>query len=98
MDICIVLEKFPSSIFFPALYIHPSQQNIDLKKNSIINIFVSSCKCTIDFYAIDISQPMTLEYIYGHIKNAIEAMRHESTEFFFQFSHVAPLASIPRKI
>jgi hypothetical protein len=52
----------------------------DLKKNSIINIFVSSCKCTILFYAIDISQlvgqPMTLEYIYGHIKNAIETMGH----------------------
>jgi hypothetical protein len=70
----------------------------DLKKNSIINILVSSCKCTIFFYAIDISQPMILEYIYGHIKNAIEAMKHESTKFFFQFSHVAPLASIPRVV
>jgi hypothetical protein len=28
---------------------------------------------------------MTLEYIYGHIKNAIETVGHESIEFFFNF-------------
>jgi hypothetical protein len=50
----------------------------DLKKRSIINILTYFCKCTMFLNVIDISrlagQPMIVEYIYGHTKNAIEIM------------------------
>jgi hypothetical protein len=48
----------------------------DMKNRSIINILVSFCKGSMFFDAIDtfdtVGQPMILEYICGHIKNAIE--------------------------
>ncbi len=47
-----------------------------MKNRSIINILVSFCKGSMFFDAIDtfdtVGQPMILEYICGHIKNAIE--------------------------
>jgi hypothetical protein len=47
-----------------------------MKKRSIINILTYFCKCTMFFNVIDISrlagQPMIVEYINGHTKNAIE--------------------------
>jgi hypothetical protein len=54
----------------------------DMKKSSIINILVSSCKGTMFLDVIDIfelvGQPMTIEYIYGLIKNAIEIVGPEN--------------------
>ncbi len=54
----------------------------DMKKNSIINILVSTCRGTMFLDSIDtfelVGQPMTIEYIYGHIKNAIEIVGPEN--------------------
>ncbi len=48
----------------------------DMKNRSIINILVFFCRGNMFLDAVDIfelvGQPMTVEYICGHIKNAIK--------------------------